>query len=270
MTCPNHNPVGRLSNLASLTWPEARGALRPETVVLLPIGAIEAHGPHLPLDTDVIIATEAAYRAAELLVEGGHSVVVAPTLTYGVSYVGSCFPGTTPAPADIVTGLVASVLAELARWGPRRLAVVNAHLEPAHVAAVQAGVDQAATASGAAIAFPDKRQARWAATLSKEFRRGARHAGAYETSLLLAASPGAVRTDRMRELPAVWVDLPGRLRAGARTFAEAGGTEGYFGDPARATAEEGNRLFAALARMVATAVEELGDPLVPMQVSTCR
>ena len=61
-------------------------------------------------------------------------------------------------------------------------------------------------------------------------------------------------------LPAVWVDLPGRLAAGARTFAEAGGADGYFGDPARASAEEGHRLLAALGEMVVTAVIELGDP----------
>lgn len=245
-------------DLASMTWPEAGAALRPETVGLLPIGAIEAHGPHLPLDTDVIIATESARRAARLLLDRGQRAVVAPALSYGVSYVGTCFPGTTPVPPEAVARAVASVLTELARWGPRRLAVVNAHLEPAHVAAVLEGVEHATAESGAAIAFPDNREERWSATLSDEFRRGARHAGAYETSLLLAARPGAVRRDLLPGLAPVWVNLPGRLRAGARTFAEAGGREGYFGDPATATAEEGERLFAALAAMVVTAVEELG------------
>ena len=247
-------------DLASLTWPEAAAALRPETIVLVPVGAIEAHGPHLPLDTDVIIATETARRAARRLTERGQPVCIAPPLCYGVSYVGACFPGTTPAPADVVSGLVASVLTELARWGPRRFAVVNAHLEPAHVAAVREGVERAAQAVDSAIAFPDKREDRWAAALSEEFRRGARHAGAYETSLILATKPEAVRRELLSDLPPVWVDLPGRLRAGARTFAEAGGTDGYFGDPASATAEEGDRLFAALAEMVVTAIDELDSP----------
>jgi creatinine amidohydrolase len=243
--------------LAGLTWPEAQAVLVPDTVVLVPVGAIEAHGPHLPLDTDVIIAREASRRSALLLRSRGRPTILAPPVTYGVSYVGSCFPGTVPVPVAAVTSLLGSVLSELARWGPRRLAIVNAHLEPAHVAALQADVDLARTATGAAIAFPDKRQERWAATLSEDFRRGARHAGSYETSLVLAASPHSVRLDRLRELPPVWVDLPARLRAGARTFAEAGGTEGYFGDPASASAAEGERLFAALAEMIATAVAEL-------------
>jgi len=246
--------------LSALTWLEARAALSPGAVVLLPVGAIEAHGPHLPLDTDVVIATEAARRAAVLLTATGRPVVIAPAVVYGVSYVGTCFPGTLPAPADAVTALVASVLAALADAGPRRLAVVNAHLEPAHVAAVAAGVARAAAATSAGIAFPDKREDRWAATLSAEFRQGARHAGAYETSLMLAARPGAVRRDLLPDLAPVWVDLPARLRAGARTFAEAGGVDGYFGDPAAASAAEGERLFAALARMIATAVAELSTP----------
>ena len=256
----DHRVSALPTELASLTWPEAEAALTAASVVLLPVGAIEAHGPHLPLDTAVVSATETARRAASLLAARGLPVLIAPPLAYGVSYVGACFPGTTPAPPEVVAGLVASVLIELARWGPRRLAVVNAHLEPAHVAALRDGVVRAQSASGAAIAFPDKREDRWAVTLSDEFRCGARHAGAYETSLLLAAAPAAVRRDLLPALLPVWIDLPARLRAGARTFVEAGGTGGYFGDPARATAEEGERLFAALAAMVVAAVDELDAP----------
>jgi len=248
--------------LRDLTWPEAREALAPETVVLLPIGAIEAHGPHLPLDTDVIIAEEAARRAAVRLERRGDRALLAPTVSYGVSEVGACFPGTVPVPPEVIAGQVARILVELARWGPRRLAVVNAHLEPAHVAAVRTGVERAVSVSGAAIAFPDKREPRWAAGLSEEFRRGARHAGGYETSLVLAADPAAVRTYLLPDLAPVWVDLPAKLRAGARTFAEAGGVDGYFGNPAAASAEEGERLFDALAAMIVAALDEL-DPARP-------
>lgn len=245
--------------LGHLTWVEASTRLTASAVILLPVGAIEAHGPHLPLDTDVIIAAGTAQRAARLLVNRGGDAVIAPPVAYGVSYVGTSLPGTTPAPAEALTALVASVLIELARWGPRRLVIVNAHLEPAHIAAIEAAVSLAEAASGARIAFPDQRAARWAARLSDEFRRGARHGGAYETSLLLAGAPHRVRSALLPNLPPVWVDLPARLRAGAETFAEAGMPEGYVGDPARASATEGERLFDALAQMVVTAVDELGN-----------
>ena len=257
------SPEARWHHLADLTWPEAREALRPETVVLLPIGAIEAHGPHLPLDADVVIALATAEHAASALVARGEGVVILPPLSYGVSYVGTSFPGTTPVPASVITAQVASIVVEIARWGPRRFALVNAHLEPAHVAALEAGAAEAERTAGVRVAFADQREERWAAMLSEEFRRGARHAGAYETSILLAAAPERVRRDLLSGLPPVWIDLPERLRAGARTFAEAGGTDGYFGDPAQATAEEGERLLAALGEMVALAVAEVGEAAGP-------
>jgi creatinine amidohydrolase len=248
--------------LADLTWVEARDVLGAGCVVLLPVGATEAHGPHLPLDTDVIIATEAARRAAVRLRARGVAAVVAPPIVYGVSYVGAPFAGTVPAPSSVVSALVENVIVGLAAFGTTRFAVVNAHLETAHVEAVRQGVRRAVASTGVKIAFPDKREPRWAAALSEEFRRGSRHAGAYETSLVMAAAPEKVKTDLLTSLPPVFVDLPGRLREGARTFAEAGGTEAYFGDPAKASAAEGERLFEALAVMIETSVEELDLELV--------
>jgi creatinine amidohydrolase len=247
--------------LSELTWVEARDLLSPGCVVLLPIGAIEAHGPHLPLDTDVIIATEVARRTAVRLRRAGTDSVVAPPLIYGVSYVGATFPGTLPLPPAIVSSTIESVIAGLVAYGPKRFAIVNAHLEPAHVQALRDGVERATVAMGAEISFPDKREERWAVGLSEEFQRGSRHAGSYETSLMLAAAPDRVRQAMLPDLPSVEIDLPGRLRAGARTFAEAGGTEAYFGDPSRATAEEGERLFDALVTMVETALAELPTAL---------
>ncbi|MEA2598225.1 MAG: creatinine amidohydrolase [Thermomicrobiales bacterium] len=244
-------------HLADLTWIEARAALGPDCIIMLPVGAIEAHGPHLPLDTDVIIAVETSRRAAIRLRARDRLALIAPPITYGVSYVGAPFAGTVPAPSAAVSALVENVITGLATFGPTRFAVVNAHLEPAHVESIRHGIGRAAANTGVTIAFPDKREPRWAAALSEEFRRGSRHAGAYETSLLLAAAPHKVRTDLLSSLPPVIVDLPSRLRAGARTFADAGGTDAYFGDPARATAAEGERLFDALASMIETAVDEL-------------
>ncbi len=255
--------------LADLTWPEAQAALQPDTVVLLPIGAIEAHGPHLPLDTDVVIAIEMARRGAGLLEDAGFATVIAPAIVYGTSFVGTCFPGTTPVQAETITHSVTSIISHIATWGPRRFCVVNAHLEPAHVNAIGDALHLIEVASRAErnkilakvrVSFPDKRIEPWASLLSEEFRAGMRHAGAYETSLMIAAAPERVRKAMLRNLAPVQVDLPARLRAGAKTFAEAGGTNGYFGDPASATAAEGERLFDILAKMILTDVLSLDEP----------
>lgn len=242
--------------LQALTWQEAEEVLRRRPVGLIPIGAIEAHGPHLPLGTDVVIAVEMARRGAQLLTELDLPVVVFPPLSFGVSFVGTCFGGTTPIDVDAFEAHVTSLLTHAARQGYRALCVCNAHLEPAHVASIQRAARTATRASGIPVVAPDKREAPWAERLSEEFRRGARHAGGYETSLMLAAHPDAVQWDKTEDLAPVWVDLPARLRAGARTFAEAGGTLGYFGEPATATAEEGERLFLALGTIIRDAVVE--------------
>jgi creatinine amidohydrolase len=242
--------------LGELTWPEAAGVLQQRPIGLLPVGAVEAHGPHLPLDTDIRIAIEMAKRAASLLHRAGLPVLVLPPVVYGVSFVGSSFPGTSPVDPEAFEAYLGSVLKHLCHQGYRALGICNAHLEPAHVAAVEAAARAAQSATGVPVAFPDKRQARWAAQLSEEFQRGARHAGRYETSLLLATSPEVVRLAELEDLPPVWIDLPARLRAGAKTFVEAGSPLGYFGDPGRASAEEGEHLFERLARMVCEAVLE--------------
>jgi len=248
--------------LGELTWPEADAVLRQRPIGLLPVGAIEAHGPHLPLDTDVRIACRMAERAADLLERAGLPVLVLPPIVYGVSFVGSCFPGTSPVAPEVFEPYLRSVLVYLCTQGYRALGICNAHLEPAHVAAVEAAARAAQAVTGVPIAFPDKREVRWAAQLSEEFRRGARHAGRYETALLLATTPEVVRLAELEDLPPLWIDLPARLREGAKTFVEAGSPLGYFGDPARASAEEGAQLLERLASMVREAVlEVLASPL---------
>lgn len=244
--------------LANLTWQEARETLRSRPVGLLPVGAVEAHGPHLPLDTDIIIADATAARAASRLKLAGIPALILPAIPYTVSFAGMSFAGTSPVDADALEAYLTSVLIHTGVQGYRALIVCNAHLEPAHVERVQASCRAAEARSGVPVRSPDQRLPPHNALLSDEFRAGARHAGGYETSIVHAVLPDAARMDVARELPAVWIDLPARLRDGARTFAEAGAELGYFGDPASATAAEGERMLDALADMVMAVCSELG------------
>lgn len=245
-------------NLAAMTWPEARDAFAAGAVALLPVGATEAHGPHLTLDTDVQIAVGAARRAAALLEAEGTPALVLPALAYGVSFVGTSFAGTLPVTVETMTAVVRDVLVGLDRYGCTAAVIVNSHLEPAHAEALNAGIAAAEEMTDGRLraVFPDLREPRWSALLSEEFRRGARHAGAYETALMMIEAPAHVREEERQRLPPVWIDLPAKLRAGATTFAEAGATLGYFGDPATATVVEGEAMFAALAQIYVTALHE--------------
>src|SRR5688572_23005760 len=134
-------------HLADLTWPEAREWLARLPIGLLPIGAIEAHGPHLPLDTDVIIATATAARAARRLNERNVSSLLLPSVAYSVSFVGTSFSGTTPVDPDPFESYLASALIHHARQGYRAIVCCNAHLEPAHVARVGAAAKASSGAS---------------------------------------------------------------------------------------------------------------------------
>lgn len=227
---------------AALTWEEARDAAAAGAVALVPVGSTEAHGPHLPLGTDVVIATGVARRAAEKLVARGQRAVIFPALAYGVTEFAGGFTGTVSLRPETLRALVVDMARSLHGQGFGPVVLVNHHLEPDHFAALHAAAEEAAPAR---VIVPDHRRKPWALALGEEFCRGGSHAGTYETSLVLAADPGLVRESRT-DLPRFEVDLGKAIRAGARTFLEIGGTRAYFGDPAAATSEQGESLFDTL------------------------
>jgi creatinine amidohydrolase len=144
--------------------------------------------------------------------------------------------------------MLCDVVASVRAWGVREVALVSAHLDPAHLRAVRA----AAAKSGARLA--DLLERENARRLSEEFRQGGPHAGRFETSLVLAARPDAVREDIRQALPSVDVNLGRAIKEGARTFEEAGGSQAYFGDPASASAREGDALFGVLVEILLDAL----------------
>jgi len=244
--------------LAKLTWPEARDRFTPELVCLLPIGATEPHGPHLPLDTDVTIALAQARRASERLAQRGVAALILPPVAYGLTHFTEGFEGRVSLRPGTLWALLEDVVESLQEQGVRRVVFVNAHLEPAHVKILRgvAADHPECSAHRAGVVFPDNTRRRWAETLGEEFKSGDCHAGRYESSIVLAADGAAVRDDRRRALPPLRIDLIEKLKTGAGSFAEAGATEAYCGDPAAATAQEGSALIEALASMTVTSIEE--------------
>lgn len=236
--------------LASMSWYEAKDILDLHPVGLLPIGAIEAHGPHLPLETDVIIAEAMAQAGGNAIRQAGIPTVILPPISYSVSFAGACFSGTTPVSQSAFGAYLYDVLSHFATQSFRTICICNAHLEPAHVEIISKTAKQVALSSGKPVLFPDQRLEPWATRLGVEFAAGARHAGKYETSIVLAARPDRVRRTHMEDLEPVWIDLPAALRAGARDFAEAGATQGYFGDPAASSEEHGRLLLETLGDMI--------------------
>lgn len=226
---------------------------------LLPLGSCEAHGPHLPLDTDVRISDEMALRAAARLVGEGIPAVVLPTLPYGVTTSAAPFPGTLSIPADLVHALVVEVLASAVEQGAVGCVLVNSHFEPAHVDALFKAAETARARTGRPVVYPNLASRRYAARLGPEFQSGACHAGCFESSLVLAVRPDLVDDGARAALPEVAIDLAAALRAGAKDFKEMGATDGYFGQPAAASAAEGHALYDAMADIVVEAVRAAGE-----------
>jgi creatinine amidohydrolase len=238
--------------LADMTWEEVDRLDGPRTVAILPVGAVEAHGPHLPLSTDVIIAEAMAWACARELDAAGRTALVLPPLWYTEAGFAQAFAGTVSVEGSAVKDTVLGVARSMARAGVGTLAVANAHLDPAHLRALAVAVVEAPP--GCAIVCVDLTRRDVAGRLTEEFRSGACHAGRYEGSVVLAEAPELVRRDIAARLPANPASLVDAIRAGLGTFTEAGGPRAYFGAPAEATAEEGRETIRVLGTLLGEAV----------------
>jgi creatinine amidohydrolase len=245
--------------LAAMTWEEARDVAGPGSAAILPVGAIEAHGPHLPLETDAIIAQAMARSGAAQLAARGLRVVVLPPLAYTAAAFAQGFAGTLSLRPETVTATVLDIASNLTRHGFGVLAIANAHLDPGHLASLDAAVNAIRRDLGLAVACPNLAAKPWALRLGDEFKSGACHAGQFETSIVLAERPDLVREDTRAALPANPASLSRAIRDGKQSFEEAGGARAYFGFPSQATAEEGRKTVEVLGAILDEAVQaELG------------
>jgi len=224
-------------NYGYLAYPDI-----PEHAVhLLPLGAVEPHGPHAPLVTDTLISIGVCHRAAAKL-EGEILVLVLPPVHYGVTRYASAFPGVVSISEDTLRRLVTEIAEAV---GP--LVLVNNHFEPGQVETLRA----------TGLPMLDLTRRAQAERLTDEFRSGSCHAGRYETSLVLADRPELVHTDRMQVLTERHVDMPAAIREGRTNFLAMGMDEAYCGAPAESSADEGRETFETLTDMLVELIREV-------------
>ncbi len=243
-----------MTAFADLTSPQVAELLSGSRtpVLLLPVGAVEPHGPHAPLGTDEIISAGMCMRAAERLSgDPDLRVLVLPTLNYGVTRMSAAFPGAVSVSEATLHALVTDVCEALVAQGFTRIVVVNNHFEPAHVATLR----KATAAAG--VAYLDLVRRHNAARLTEEFRSGACHAGQYETSLVLADRPELVDAETAATLPSVPVNLPAAMAEGKADFVAMGMDRAYCGDPAGASAAEGQSTFDTLTDLLVETIREV-------------
>jgi creatinine amidohydrolase len=224
-------------NYGYLAYPDI-----PENAVhLLPLGAVEPHGPHAPLVTDTLISIGISHRAAKRL-EGEIPVLVLPPVHYGVTRYAAAFPGAVSITEDTLRSLVTEIAQSV-----EKIVLVNSHFEP----------EQVETLRSTGLPLLDLTRRRNAERLTDEFRSGSCHAGRYETSLVLADRPELVDREAMRSLPYVPVNLAAAIADGFAEFTAMGLDRAYCGSPAEATAEEGEEVFDLLAGMLVELAREL-------------
>jgi mycofactocin precursor peptide peptidase len=209
-----------MTELAALAWPEVAGSL-----LVVPVGSTEQHGPHLPLSTD----TDVALALAARLAAGAGGVLVAPAVPYGSSGEHAGFPGTL----SIGAAATELLLVELGRSAlpatADRMLLLSAH-----------GGNAGPVTAAVRLLRSEGRDVRaWSPRW-----RGDAHAGRTETSVQLALDPTRVRSGPVNGNTAPLADLMPALRAGG---VRAVSDTGVLGDPAGACAGEGEALLAAAA-----------------------
>ncbi len=206
--------------LGERTWPELDGPA-PRTV-LVPVGSLEQHGPHLPLDTDARIAAAVARRAAD----GNPALLLAPPVAYGASGEHEGFPGTLSIGHEALRQVLVELGRSAAAWASR-LVFVNGH-----------GGNLPTVPAAVATLRHEGRDVAW---FGCAVPGGDAHAGRTETSILLELDPAVVRTEAARagNIAPLRELLPALRRGGVTAVSR----NGVLGDPAGATATEGRRLL---------------------------
>ena len=237
-------------HLEQLTWEEAGAAVEAGRLVIVPAGATEAHGQHLPLDVDTHQAATVAARLAERV-----GALVAPALPYGYSTTWMGFPGTITLSSETFQQVLVEVCSSLVEHGFHRLLILNGHRP--NGTACDCAARRVVDAYAHKLPIQMTAVSYWepAAAAVHALRRskvgGMGHACEMETSVQLATRPHLVKMERLEgvETPIVRWDLVAPVEP-YRTYVSwptaAGGHPGIFGDPRSASAESGERFLEAI------------------------
>lgn len=239
--------------LENLTWQEAEKVLKPETVVVIALGAAaKEHGPHLKLKNDW---TMAEYYKARVLKSA--DVVIAPTINYHFYPAFVEYPGSTSLRMETARDLTVDICRSLARFGPRRFYIINTGVSTLRALKPAAEI---LAAEGQLLHYLDVTKDVDEVVKPIEKQPGGTHADEIETSKMLYIAPASVEMKKAVKDYNPRSDRPGvRLTRDPQVAARGEGTyspTGSWGDPTLATREKGRIVteatFAAILKQIET------------------
>ena len=242
--------------LGEMTWPEAEAYLKKVDVALLPVGAIEQHGPHLPLDTDSFDADYLARQVAQACSDP--KPIVLPPIAYGVSYHHDDFKGTFSINNDTLSRLIYEIGLSAAHNGIKKLVIINGHggngpslnfaaqmiNRDAHIFV---SVDSGETSDVDIYSFVET--------------QNDVHAGEFETSTSLAIRPELVQMDKadpsIPKFSSRYLNFTSKRGVSWYAYTKKISSTGVMGDPTKASAEKGRKMWQIMVAHLVAFVEDL-------------
>lgn len=256
--------MARKYRYGEMTWPEVKEAAARPCVAIVPIATLEDHGPHLPIDTDLLLCASVCELAAS---RAPDRTVLVPPINHGYSPHHMDFPGAITIGAHTLIDYGLAVCKSLAHHGFTRILIVNGHGSNTPFADIIARLCVVET--GALVAAVNYWSAPGVREVAESLREseavgGMNHACEFETSLYLALRPDLVDMSKAvhelsyRPTENYWTDLiagdgPLAMMEHWSQLSESG----VMGDPTKATAEKGHALLEAAANGIVELVDEL-------------
>ena len=249
---------------AEKSWPEIDEYIKRKGLIILPIGQVEEHGPHLPLNTDIVIAEGVSVAVAEA-VKDRHPALVMPGIWSGYSLKKmNRWPGVMSVRSEVLTEYIVDIMSSLVDMGFRKILTINAHgMNPEIVKLAARRISDRSDVHVATTNW-------WslAAGTAKRIRKsdigGELHAGEFETSMMLFLTDlvdmsKATNADVMRYrsdfyAPDMFASAPGGTAFSTWYVQES--TSGVYGDPTDASRETGEALMKGTVEMYVRLIDD--------------
>jgi len=257
-----------------MSWPEIREVAKEGRIAVIPVATIEDHGPHLPVDTDVVLCNEVCRRAVERIPDEG---LLIPSVIHGYSPHHMDFPGPITIGPQTFTHYVLDICKSLIHHGFLKILIVNGHgsnVALLEMVARLAIIETQGKCLCASLSYWNVTKLREvAARVMTSGESAPGHAGEFETSLYLAINPDLVEMAKaVREVPAPGAGLGlGRgstfgTGASLWPFWSSFSQTGIMGDASQGTVEKGVQMLEAAADGLADLIREMKARPIPERV----